>query len=275
MNKQIGGGTEKRSSSYRRSSLNAAPVSTLRASTAANSAVCKTHRHEVSFGLHEEVAIHSNVPGPTSPSAAAIRSVEAIDMATFPATSQGQGSVSEALPEPPVPIICTSYTHGLSTISEKQSMEDEHLLHPVDGQPSRTNSSCSMPDYLCHKLHSVTVNGQPATQTDTEDHAPSKSTRNTVGPSVAASTIACSSSTSRLVKEPCASSTSTTTSESYQLSDLPPLPAKLATLSKPSSQALLASALRSRKARHSIDVRALPSYLARKRQSTFGQFLTG
>lgn len=48
----------------------------------------------------------------------------------------------------------------------------------------------------------------------------------------------------------------------------PQLPAKLATLSKP-------SAFRSRNARHSIDVRTLPSYLAKKRHSTFGQFLTG
>jgi hypothetical protein len=55
----------------------------------------------------------------------------------------------------------------------------------------------------------------------------------------------------------------------------PQLPVKLATLSKPSAHSILTSAFRSRNARHSIDVRALPSYLARKRQSTFGQFLTG
>lgn len=87
-----------------------------------------------------------------------------------------------------------------------------------------------------------------------------------------------SSSTTGITKVICDSptSTTTTTSESYQLSELPPLPAKLATLNKPTNQALLATALRSRKARHSIDVRALPSYLAGKRQSTtFGQFLSG
>lgn len=180
---------------------------------------------------------------------------------------------------------------GLSTISERHSMEEsmDSLLHPVDGDVSRTNSSCSMPDYLCHKLHSVTVNVAPqpmeTSKTSTtltanniegeSEPAHVKASRNMLGLTVAPSTIAGSSSTSRLVKESCESSASTTTSESYQLSDLPPLPAKLATLSKPSSQVMLASALRSRKARHSIDVRALPSYLARKRQSTFGPFLTG
>ncbi|XP_054164522.1 uncharacterized protein LOC128962193 isoform X2 [Oppia nitens] len=43
-------------------------------------------------------------------------------------------------------------------------------------------------------------------------------------------------------------------------------PPKLATLSKP--------LFLNRGARHSIDVKALPSYLAKKRQSTFGQFLS-
>ncbi|CAG2112496.1 unnamed protein product [Medioppia subpectinata] len=55
-------------------------------------------------------------------------------------------------------------------------------------------------------------------------------------------------------------------------------PPKLATLSKPTTQSALATAFaRNRNARHSIDVRALPSYLAKtgRRQSTFGQFLTG
>jgi hypothetical protein len=53
------------------------------------------------------------------------------------------------------------------------------------------------------------------------------------------------------------------------------LAVKLATLSKPSAHSILTSAFRTRTARHSIDVKTLPSYLARKRHSTFGQFLTG
>lgn len=86
--------------------------------------------------------------------------------------------------------------------------------------------------------------------------------------------------TPRLVKESCDSSTSTTTSESYHLNDLPTtLPAKLATLNKPPVNVLFptptTSMFRNRKTRHSIDVRTLPSYLAKKRQSTFGQLLSG
>ena len=48
---------------------------------------------------------------------------------------------------------------------------------------------------------------------------------------------------------------------------------KLATLSKPPG--FNANMFRNRTARHSIDVRNMPSYLAKKRQSTFGQFLSG
>lgn len=313
MNKQIAGSTEKRSSFFRRSSLNAVPVSTQRASTAnspSTATVTRTHRHEVSF-LADGLTVTSvdrqctefSSPGDASPNtanrallttvttAAESTTSNTIDSCPSPGTSLPQPVAESALPLAPtqVPTICASFSLGLSTISERHSMEEsmDSLLHPVDGDVSRTNSSCSMPDYLCHKLHSVTVNvpspvGTAKTATVTANNidgdgekAHVKASRNMLGLSAVPSTIAGSSSTSRLVKESCESSASTTTSESYQLSDLPPLPAKLATLSKPSSQVMLASALRSRKARHSIDVRALPSYLARKRQSTFGQFLTG
>ncbi len=319
MNKQIAGSTEKRSSFFRRSSLNAVPVSSQRASAVAGAAVTststtttRTHRHEVSFGFAEEgatsalqerqcehnvVTASGDINSSTSPSSRPVTMATTVATNTTnadgescpaPATTTILSDVS-ALAPTQVPTLCASFSLGLSTISERHSMEDDSLLHPVDGDVSRTNSSCSMPDYLCHKLHSVTVSVPPSatanntTSTTIADSAAPenepahvKATRNALGLSVAPPVnLAASSSTSRLVKESCESSASTTTSESYQLSDLPPLPAKLATLSKPSSQALLASALRSRKARHSIDVRALPSYLARKRQSTFGQFLTG
>lgn len=320
MNKQIAGSTEKRSSFFRRSSLNAVPVSSQRASTGNSAAtlpatgtVTRTHRHEVSFGLPAEGPTVTSVDrqcelittaGDASPNTTnrhLLTTVTTVAASTTSNTIDGCPSPSTSLPIPAadptltlvptqVPTInCASFSLGLSTISERHSMEEsmDSLLHPVDGDVSRTNSSCSMPDYLCHKLHSVTVNVPPplgtaktsttltANNVDGEgEQAHVKASRNMLGLN-APSTIAGSSSISRLVKESCESSASTTTSESYQLSDLPPLPARLATLSKPSTQVMLASALRSRKARHSIDVRALPSYLARKRQSTFGQFLTG
>lgn len=175
--------------------------------------------------------------------------------------------------------------------------EDE----PVNANVSGTSSSCSVPDYLIDKFPSTATTAF-TNNTGSEDlnvggeiadnsHHTLKLTKNIIVATVAHETTtvniapaAVSAGPSPLprkleiIKETCdssAASTVTTTSESYKVDDLPPLPAKLATLNKPSSQAILASQLRSRKARHSIDVRALPSYLARKRQSSFGQFLSG
>jgi hypothetical protein len=74
---------------------------------------------------------------------------------------------------------------------------------------------------------------------------------------------------------PLATTEATTSTSKTSPLKSPQFPVKLATLSKPSTHSLLTSAFRGRNARHSIDVRTLPSYLARKRQSTFGQFLTG
>lgn len=177
--------------------------------------------------------------------------------------------------------------------------EDE----PANANISGTNSSSSVPDYLIDKFPSTAttaftnVTGSEDIGEDVADatHHTLKLTKNIIVATVEQTTTAtvnipggggASAGPSPLprkleiIKETCDSSaastvTTTTTSESYKVDDLPPLPAKLATLSKPSSQALLASQFRSRKARHSIDVRALPSYLARKRQSSFGQFLSG
>lgn len=204
-------------------------------------------------------------------------------------------SPAASLPEPdilPVPsgqigTVRASSSHGLSTITETNSTEDECsaslMPPPPKGSLSteavcRTPSSCSIPDYLCHKLHSHSIGSTDHSDSHHRHHLKPQPTRTTTAASSAApdsSAVQASPNAIRLVKESCDSSTTTTTSESYQLSDLPPLPAKLATLSKPPTHSLIATALRTRKARHSIDVRALPSYLAKKRQSTFGQFLSG
>ena len=280
MNKQIAANNEKKSSFFRRSSLNATNLvsTTLRAFTGHSPAAPSSSNVQ-----HSEVSTSD-----FSKDNAAIRNLAASVATTIQATPVGQSTAmdgcttsaafvtaSEVLP---LPQVCTSFPHGLSTINERCSIEDDSLQNRtnemLDG--SRTSSSCSMPGYLCHKMHTVTVNVPTDTNTDTAEDLHCHTTA-PLEPSVARQDqvpYPCSSA-SRLGRESCDSSTSTTTSESYRLGDLPPLPVKLATLNKPSSQALIASALRSRKARHSIDVRSLPSYLARKRQSTFGQFLSG
>ena len=179
----------------------------------------------------------------------------------------------------------SGWTEGLGTINE-QSLEDvnsqqSHKLVEVEIEPaSQTESSSSVPDYLTGKFpDSVTPTSglsheplpPPPPSLDKNGKSPVIHLADGLMHPFDGTTPKISPNHSSRLDSP---TTTTTTSESYQLSELPPLPAKLATLSKPTPQSLLASALRSRKARHSIDVRALPSYLARKRASTFGQFIS-
>lgn len=137
MNKQIAGSTEKRSSFFRRSSLNAVPVSTQRASTANSAATTttRTHRHEVSFGHADGPTVatverqceFTTTAGDASPSttnrsslmtvttAAASTTTNTIDSCPSPGTSLPVPVPDPALPLAPtqVPTICASFSLGL------------------------------------------------------------------------------------------------------------------------------------------------------------------
>lgn len=275
MNKQSVFQVEKKKRSNSKKSSNVESVGNLSESTRKSSSHSTTNaqaNHQVSS--RNETAKSSitlaSTP-PVSPASSKMDPFQSSPAAPIPA--------SDVLTVSQVSNICASSSHGLGAINERHSYEDDARNPQADADAaSRTSSSCSMPDYLCHKLRLSLSNSQQNSKLNVESDS-QQHLKPLRSPAVSSLTpeikVKQSSSASRIVKESCDSSTSTTTSESYQLSDLPPLPAKLATLNKPSNQALLATALRSRKARHSIDVRALPSYLAKKRQSTFGQFLSG
>lgn len=234
--------------------------------------------HQVSFGSSEAIEVHSP-RGPCKPSSAPFAHNVPASGPALDGSSSSPVDVAQS-PASVVPIISTSSSRVLSTISEKNSTEDEACLASVPDAAvpgaSGTSSSCSVPDYLYHKFNLSKNGGGDGSSPLAVDNMNHSDYHHQHAHLMATMT---SDQTipiqSMMVKESCDTSTATTTSESYQVHDLPPLPAKLATLNKPSSQALTLTALRSRKARHSIDVRALPSYIAKKRHSTFGQFLSG
>ncbi|OTF73562.1 hypothetical protein BLA29_004793 [Euroglyphus maynei] len=189
-----------------------------------------------------------------------------------PPSSSLSTSTTPPPPSPlPPPLFLSS---SKCTTNQSKHQESDN----VDGAVSHTNSNVSIPDYLSHKLHSqlnITSNILKSKRKSIAvssmlrhgDHFSSGTNFNIFRKQQQ------HHATLPTTKESYDSSTSTTTSESYRLNDLPALPAKLATLSKPPITPFFNSSFR--RARHSIDVRALPSYLAKKRHSTFGQLLSG